>query len=135
MGTTPGGQPVEQQPFMCGIMTPWQRAKFAQLGHGATLELDCTFGTNKYMVSASGVKSKTCAALTAHDSKPMAAVARAPWVLICCTQRPLANSASHGLQSRGIQVVCRPLNALGSCTPLPPKKRGELWKQLPTIAS
>jgi hypothetical protein len=48
--TVAGGDVRKQQPFICGIMTPWQCQQLAKLGHGATLELDCTFGTNKYMV-------------------------------------------------------------------------------------
>jgi hypothetical protein len=50
MGVGPDGQPVELEPFMCGIQTRWQRSMLAKLGHGANVEFDCTFGTNKYMV-------------------------------------------------------------------------------------
>lgn len=56
--TTAEGHTIEKKPFICGIMTPWQRSTLAKLGHGATVELDCTFGTNKYMVSVVAHKGR-----------------------------------------------------------------------------
>lgn len=44
------GKPEETSPFVATVMTDWMARMLCDLGHGAAVMLDTTFGTNKYMV-------------------------------------------------------------------------------------
>ncbi|KAL3702124.1 hypothetical protein R1sor_020146 [Riccia sorocarpa] len=39
---------IQSKPFTLGWQTPWMLAKLVTLGHGSTVSMDATFGTNKY---------------------------------------------------------------------------------------
>jgi len=58
--TQPDGKGVEDKALIIGIMSDWMAQKLAQLGHGAAVMLDTTFGTNKYMVSKQTALRAAC---------------------------------------------------------------------------